>query len=86
MPLDNITRTCLTLQDKHYPQYLLCLKCQQLNTTNIPFLPLTHQHFLRYYHCLGWSMHCPAWVPTESSKFRACAEVASSNNATRPHG
>ena len=53
MPLDNITRTCLTLQDKHYPQYLLCLKCQQLNTTNIPFLPLTHQHYLQFYHCLG---------------------------------
>ena len=53
MPLDNITRTCLTLQDKRYPQYLLCLKCQQLNTTNIPFLRLTHQHYLQYYHSLG---------------------------------
>ena len=40
MPLDNITRTCLTLQDKHYPQYLLCLKMPTIEYNEHSISPL----------------------------------------------
>ena len=62
MPLNNITRPYLTFQDLPYRQYLLCLKCQQLNTANISFHPLPPQHFLRYYQPSHLSLeHAQRW-------------------------